>query len=247
MTSRRSRIRIENFTRFLVYVLGHSPDEFGLLPDPEGFVGFKELLWAVHEEPGWGYVRISHIQEVLLGKDRDLFEVDDNRIRTLERRWRMDFEHPAETLPKLLYIAVRRRAHSHALEKGLRAAQGAYLLLSPEKDMALRIGRRRDQEPVLLEILSDMATTEGLPFYAFGRLFLAAEIPSRYIKGPPLPKKPLKSPVPDPAKLQERMPDFLAGTFVLEEGRDPATGRRTKGKKRKGWKEEARKLRRKRP
>ena len=43
---------------------------------------------------------------------------------------------------------------------------------------------------------------------------------------------------------QGKMPDFEAGTFVLDVKRDPS--RRGKGKKRKGWKEDARKQRRRR-
>jgi len=51
----------------LVYMLGHRPDEFGLVPDSEGFIPYKELLQAIHEEEGWRYVRRSHINEVLFG------------------------------------------------------------------------------------------------------------------------------------------------------------------------------------
>ena len=59
----------------MTYILGHNPDEFGLVPDREGFITFKELLWAFHEEPGWSYVRQSSINEVLLSEDRTSFEV----------------------------------------------------------------------------------------------------------------------------------------------------------------------------
>jgi hypothetical protein len=38
-----------------------------LVPDTEGFIGYKELLQAIHEEPGWGYVKLGDIREVLMG------------------------------------------------------------------------------------------------------------------------------------------------------------------------------------
>lgn len=243
--SRKAQIKVEKLTRFLVYVLGHQPDEFGLVPDADGFVTFKELLQAIREEPGWGYVRLASLNEVLIGKDGDLFEVDENRIRALDRRWGLDVENSQFSLPKLLYVAVRRRAHPHVLDRGLKTGQGAYLILSPQKDMALRIGKRKDPSPVLLEVTADRARVEGIPFYSFGQLYLSYEIPSHHIKGPPLPKEPVRAPVKEKKKETKAVSEFHPGTFVLEVGRDPAPQRQGKGKKEKGWKEEARKMRRK--
>ena len=51
----------------MVYMLGYRPDEFGLVPDPEGYIPYKNLLQAIHEEPGWGYVRQGHFNEILMG------------------------------------------------------------------------------------------------------------------------------------------------------------------------------------
>ncbi len=129
----------------MVYMLGYRPDEFGLVPDPDGYIPYKELLQAIHEEPGWGYVRQGHFNEILMGNDRSLFQWDDRRIKILKREWQMDLENPFEGLPKILFVAVRRRAHPHVLEKGLRSGADKYLTLSPEKEMAIRIGSRHDQ------------------------------------------------------------------------------------------------------
>ena len=39
-----------SLSRMLAYVLGHRPDEFGLLPDESGYVRLKDLLTALKEE-----------------------------------------------------------------------------------------------------------------------------------------------------------------------------------------------------
>jgi putative RNA 2'-phosphotransferase len=239
--SKRNQIKTHNLARFMLYILAHKPDEFGLVPDPEGFVTYKELLWAVHEEPGWGYVRKGHINEVLLGNDRALFQTNENGIRALDRRWHLDLENPSRFPPKILFAAVRRKAHPVVMEKGLVATEGKFIVLSSDPEMAERIGRRRDQRPVLLEIMAVSAQEEGVLFYSFGVLFLTDQIPARFINGPPVSKKHAK--VPE-RKREERGPDFEAGTFVLDLNRDPDPSRRTRGKKQKGWKEEARKTRR---
>ena len=244
--SRKHQIKSDNLTRFLVYILGHRPDEFGLVPDQEGFIAFKELLQAIHEEPGWGYVRRGHIHEILQGKERDLFETEDDRIRVLERRWHLDLDCPSRELQKILYIGVRKRAHSHALQKGLKSPRDRFLVLSPERSMAMRIGKRQDRIPVLLEIRTEPAQQAGTPFFPFGLLFLCTEISVQWISGPPLPKDFIKKEIREPEKPEKIRPGFAAGSFVLEPERDPAPHRKAQGRKQKGWKEDVRKARRRR-
>lgn len=210
-------------------------------------MGYKELLQAIHEEPEWRYVRQSHINEVLLGRDRGLFQADDKGIRVLKRNWRLDLEHPSETKSSILFTPVRRKAHPVAMEKGLKSSEGKNIVLSPGKDMALRIGTRRDQRPVLLEVLAAGAESEGISFYSFGELFLCHDIPSKFISGPPISQEDLekrKKPEEKKGTITPRPSHFAPGTFLLDVSRDPDISRRPKAKRRKGWKEEARNMRR---
>lgn len=246
MGKRHQQIKVENLARFLLYVLGLRPDEFGLVPNLDGFVRQKELLQAIHEEEGWSYVRQSHINEVLMGKDRLLFHTEGKRIRVQERKWHLDLDTPAPAPPRILFVAVRKRAHPVVMENGLISKDGMHLVLSPDKAMAERIGKRRDQHPVVLEIMSGIAEEQGIRFYTFGNLFICPQLPARFIAGPPVPKDILEKHHETPAKKAKSVPaqdDPAPGTFSLDSSRDPDLRRRAKGKKRKGWKEEARKVR----
>lgn len=233
----------------MIYMLGRRPDEFGLVPDKDGFLTFKEILWALHEEPGWGYVKEVHLREVLMGKDRPLFDWEGLRVRAAERHWRFDSaEAVPEQMPKVLMTGVRRRAHPHVMEKGLSSQEGEVLVLSPERDMALRLAKRRNQDPVILEIMTAQALKEKTVFHRFGDLFLATAVPSSCIAGPPVPeetrelRETLKTARPEKGK-PAALPDFKAGSFALDLGRDPDRTRR-EGRKQRGWKEEARRIRR---
>ena len=247
---RSHEIRTESLTRFLIYVLGHRPDEFGLVPDGEGFVPYKELLQAIHEEDGWRYVRKSHIHEILMGVDREMFQEENDRIRVLERRWEKEMGNREITPPGLLFVPVRKRAHAVVMEKGLKAPPSGFLVLSSDKEMVSRIGRRRDPHTVILEILAQEASRRGVVFHSFGDLATTDHIPPEFIAGPPVPKEVLekkKDRTAEGKKTMKRAVVPETGTFVLDASRDPDPYRRAKGtggRKRKGWKEEARKARR---
>ncbi len=230
----------------LTYILSYRPDEFGLIPDGEGFVLYKDLLKAFHEEEGWRHVRRSHIDEVLFGKDRELFEAFDDRIRSRKRHWVLN-THNDRPLPGLLYIPVRKRAHLVAMERGLKAVGREYLVLSSDREMALRIGRRQDKRPVLLEIPAAAAEKRGALIFPFGDLFLSPEILPECIAGPLPPKDLLERKEKKEVKKQKPRLDLkptTPGSFSLDPKRDPDPFRKAKGKKRKGWKEDARKIRR---
>jgi putative RNA 2'-phosphotransferase len=244
--ARKDRIRVENLARLMTYMLGHRPDEFGLIPDREGFVPIKELLQAIHEEAGWGYVRQGHINEVLLGTERSLFQPEEKRIRAVARRWHLALDRPAQTIPRILFTPVRRRAHPHAMQKGLRSGQAKHIVLSPEKEMAARLGKQRDQRPIVLEVLAAAAGEAGLTFYGFGDLYLTAEIPPKYIAGPPPSREDLKTLEAAAKKREQPQEQPLAGGFVLSPERDPDVSRRAKGRKERGWKEASRRQRRQR-
>jgi putative RNA 2'-phosphotransferase len=130
------------------------------------------------------------------------------------------------------------------MEKGLASAQERHIVLSPDRDMAMRIGRRRDQKPVLLEISTRSVSTAGIALKPFGDLFIANQVPAEAMTGPPVPKKDMEATQKKEKAIPDKKPDFEPGTFVLDMNRDPDPSRHPKGKKRKGWKEAARKMRR---
>lgn len=248
MGKRYQHMRTEGLSRFLFYVLGRRPDEFGLVPDSQGFVTSKELLQALHEEGEWRHVRQSHINEILMGTDRSFFESEAGRIRSVERPWEGEYHQPAMFVPKILFTPIRRRAHTVVMEKGLKGHGDRPVILSADREMALRIGRRRDPDPVLIEVRAAAASEKGILFHAFGILFLTREIPAPLIVGPQPPKERAETRKGKDRSAEKRpkiRPPLTPGTFILDPARDPDQARKAKGKKRKGWKEAARKMRKK--
>ncbi len=246
--SKAQQFRIKGLARIIYYVLGIRPDEFCLIPDKDGFVSIKELIQALHEEADTAYVRESHLREICWSSDRELFEIDGNRIRASERRW--DFkEVPLDSAPKILYAAVRKKAHAVAVEKGLFSSGERLIALSPVRETALRMGNRRDPDPVVIEVMAETGRRHGLRFFGFGSMILCREIPPEFIAGPPVPQDHLEKAKAGAAegKRQEQrtaQAQQQAGSFLLDLARDPDPARKIKGRKQRGWKEDARRFRR---
>lgn len=201
-------------SRMLAYMLGRRPDEFGLVPAPDGFVQIKELLKAFNEEDGWRHVRRASIHHLLMTEPDPPVEVLDNRIRAVDRS-RLTPPTPVQHPPKLLYTCVRRKAYPHVHQHGIEAAGYPRVVLAAEREMALRLGRRFDAEPVVLSVQVRKAMAAGTAFLQAGeQLFLADGIAADCFSGPPLPKPSKDAAVREPPAAGKRR--GLAGSFIVE-------------------------------
>jgi putative RNA 2'-phosphotransferase len=178
-----------DLAKMLGYVLGRRPDEFGLVPDAEGFVRVKDLLRALHEEEGWGYVNPSHLNEVLLSVRDAAVEIAGSLIRSRNRA-AAALEMPALEPPERLYAWVRRRAYPHVYAQGIRPSVHPKVVLASDRLLAERLGRRIDPDPVVLAVNVRSALARGIIFGQVGEiLFTADAIPPECFSGPPLPKE----------------------------------------------------------
>jgi hypothetical protein len=143
--------------------------------------------------------------------------------------------------PKLLFKGVKRTAYPSVLTHGLAPALGDHVVMTTDRDLAVRIANRQDQRPVIVEIRAQAAGESGTAFFAFGDcLYVADKIPARFISGPPLPKALPEQ--REPARTRE---DFMPGSFLINPDKDHDATRQDKARKKRGWKEEARRARRK--
>jgi len=109
--------------------------------------------------------------------------------------------------------------------------------MTKDKDLALRLARRLDQKPIILEIKAGAATENGIPFFLFGdSIYLTDKVPIQFISGPPLPKE-----LPSKKETVEKEREIISGSFILQAERDPDLKRRKNVKKRIEWKKEMKK------
>jgi putative RNA 2'-phosphotransferase len=230
------------FYKFLEYVLGRSPDEFGLVPDDEGFVKIKDLIKAIADEDGWRHVRIAHLHEVFLKEVDPPFEITESLIRA-KHRDNLPSRKPCEKPPKLLYGWVRKKAWPFVFQNGLSPSTHPFVILAKDKDLAKRLGRRMDLDAVILTVMVQNCQDNGLMLQEFGELYLSEAIPVDCFTGPPPPKgkeetKPKEKPVKKPVEL--------AGSFFLdmEKAQEMEKSFKRKGKHEEPpWKHDRRRIR----
>jgi putative RNA 2'-phosphotransferase len=181
-------------------MLERRPDEFGLVLDQNGYVKVKELLKAIHEEEGWKYVRRSQLDEIAITISDPAFEFCDNLVRARHRQ-HLPKHTLALDLPKLMYTCIRQKAYPYAAAEGLSPSGYRQVILSSDRKLAQRMGKRIDRAPILLTVNVQQSRAKDVIFYQAGEaLYLADFIPSECFTGPPLPKEKsaiTKTAVPD--------------------------------------------------
>jgi putative RNA 2'-phosphotransferase len=233
--------QLKRLAKFLGYVLGCRPDEFGLVPDAEGFIKIKTLLQALSEEAGWRHIRRAHLRELTLSLPNCPVEIVDQEIRARDRR-RLHIPAPDTSLPKLLYTNVRQKAYAHVMEKGI-SARGTPLLLCSRKQMADRIGRRRDRNAVQLTIHTRDVLNRGIALIPCGEgLFQVDHLPAGCFSGPPLPKT---APAKPTTKTELPAEPQTPGSFFLDlEAKATQKRKRNTRRKDQAWKQERRRRQR---
>ncbi len=166
---------------------------------------------------------------------------------------------PLADPPERLYHAIR-RTHLHAVrEHGLSPSSRPCLPLASHRELARRIGKRRDPEPIVIEVYARKAAARGLTICEAGPgLYLMGPVPVDLLLIPVVredraaggPAKRAKK----PAEAKPELPR-MAGSFLMDvsrfaegQGQGPPQDKASGGKRQKGggWKRASRGERRKR-
>ena len=116
----------------------------------------------------------------------------------------------------------------------------AQVVLSSSRDMAVRMGRRKDPLPVLLTVTVQKMLDQGFVFQQLGRtLYLTEAIPVDCFSSPPVAKQRTK---PQKEAIKEGThPQKDAGTFLLDLSDPNQAGSHFRDKQRKkdiAWKKD---------
>ncbi len=149
--------------------------------DRQGFVNIDELLQKVKMR---FQIRKALLLQIAENGDNKRFEVIEGRIRALYgHSVPIELELEEERDLEVFYHGTTEEAASKIMREGLRSMKRNWVHLSPTPDIAVNVGLRRTDRPVILEIDGRTARGEGTRFYrATSNVFLCKQVPPRHIR-----------------------------------------------------------------
>jgi putative RNA 2'-phosphotransferase len=174
----------ERLSRFLAFVLRHHPEEIGLELDEHGAADFEALLEGIQSRPGFERVTREQVERLVTsGPGAARFTIEEGRIRA---RYGHSLEQPIQyepaDPPEMLFHGTTPDAAEQVLAEGLTAGQRQRVHLSVDTPAAREVGRRRCQDPVILQVDTECAAKAGVRFYRGGpAVWLSDDIPPECI------------------------------------------------------------------
>jgi putative RNA 2'-phosphotransferase len=160
---------IQNYSELskeISYALRHAPQEYGLTIDKQGWIPVESLINALKKQEKYSDLSVQDIADMIQASEKKRHELVAGRIRALyghstEEKIKKDSVCP----PEVLYHGTARRFLPKILEQGLISKERQYVHLSEDVETATIVGRRRDEEPVVLRVHAATASNDGICFY----------------------------------------------------------------------------------
>ncbi|MEK6601159.1 MAG: RNA 2'-phosphotransferase [Candidatus Binatota bacterium] len=170
----------ERVSRFLSFLLRHRPADYPLQFDRQGFVSWDDLVAMVQDR--FPEITVEEIRDIIEGSDKKRFELNEGKVRaTYGHSFPVELGLESVEPPSPLYHGTARDLAETILQEGLKPRGRQYVHLSASVEEALAVGKRRDPSPTIVVVDSRGAHASGIPFYSSGPLFLATEIPAKFL------------------------------------------------------------------
>lgn len=168
-------------SKTLSYWLRHAPEDAGLDMDLGGYVELADLVRALRRDrwPGMDRDRLAAMVD---DPDVERFERRGERVRAIYGHSvdiQADYPQVEPEFP--LYHGTSRSAWSSIQREGLRPIKRQYVHLSRTIADARRVGRRHDQNPVVLGI-EPVDDTVDHPFFEAGPVVLTPSVPPGWVE-----------------------------------------------------------------
>ncbi|MDY0093179.1 MAG: RNA 2'-phosphotransferase [Candidatus Vecturithrix sp.] len=167
------------------HALRHEPWLYELELDEQGWVDVVDLLSILrYQRSNWKDLTKADLCRMIDVSDKKRHQIEGDRIRAL-------YGHsiPGKLLkkkacpPEQLYHGTTQSVVERIREQGLLPMDRQYVHLSIDIGIAMQVGRRKDRNPVILEVAAKEAFECGVNFYIGNdAVWLADQIPPKFIR-----------------------------------------------------------------
>jgi putative RNA 2'-phosphotransferase len=178
-------VNLTTLSRVSSHALRHEPWLYELELDEHGWAPVSALLAALREErTQWAALTEDDLARMVATSEKKRFEMAGDRIRALYGHSTPQklLKEPAEP-PATLYHGTSPDAAKSITADGLRPMSRQYVHLSTDTEMAMQVGRRKADAPIILIVNAGQAHASGVAFYRGNdRVWLADGVPSAFIE-----------------------------------------------------------------
>lgn len=166
----------------LSHALRHEPWLYELELDDQGFVKLIDILTAINGalEQEFPLIAVEDIAQMIASSEKKRHEIIEGKVRALYGHSLPGLIAKTEFVPDTsmaLYHATSPEAALSIMQHGLLPMARQYVHLSPNKEIALEVGRRKCKKPVLLVVNIESAIESGSHFFKGNdKVVLADEI-----------------------------------------------------------------------
>ncbi|MEM9953572.1 MAG: RNA 2'-phosphotransferase [Chloroflexota bacterium] len=175
---------LKRLSKFLAVVLRHSPEDFGITLDEQGYTAVDDVWQVIQEKYGSQYT-LDDLERVIVGDQhgKKRYEIVGNQIRAMYGHSQAKVIYPAIQPPELLYHGTNPKAYNAIRKQGLKSLGRQYVHLTSNRKNALIVAKRQTNTPVMLIIHALDAHTAGIVFHQpEAEHYLALAIPAQFIE-----------------------------------------------------------------
>ena len=169
-------------SKYISYLPRHHPETAGVTLDEHGWAVVDELINGMSKTHP---VTRDVLEEIVRtdSKQRYTISSDGTRIRANHGHSVKVDPEPEETEPpEFLYHGTAEKSVGSILEKGILPMERVYVHISSDIETAIEVGRRHGK-PVVFRIKSAEMYKDEYPFFrSTNGLWLAREVPPRYLE-----------------------------------------------------------------
>lgn len=164
------------------YALRHNPKKYGLSPDEEGFVRIDDLIDGLFNVEKIE-ISVMDIERIIENSEKKRYEIQGDLIRATYGHSTVKVVKEEKIPPHVLYHGTTHKAYKKIVVEGLKPMERQYVHLSMDEKTAMIVGKRRESNPLILEIDAYQAYLDGVKFYhGNDTTWLSEPIGNMYIK-----------------------------------------------------------------
>ncbi|NVK88595.1 MAG: RNA 2'-phosphotransferase [Gammaproteobacteria bacterium] len=175
---------LKKASKFLSFILRHSPDDIGLELDDNGWADISDII-----DKSSSQITLNKdlIEEVISTSDKQRFKLSDDGLRIRANQGhsiKVNLDLTPSEPPEELYHGTASRFVESIMKEGLKAGQRQHVHLSTDLGTARAVGQRYGK-PVILKVDSGSMFKQGFTFYLSDNgVWLTEHVPDEYLSMP---------------------------------------------------------------